>query len=90
MGRFCLICATCIPLLLSTNAVVEDALEQTLVPAERPYPYAIFGVQPGDYLNNIQSVFEERMAIELVPRRSKSASSPQTVRIFRRPMSIIY
>jgi hypothetical protein len=65
------------PLLLSNNAVAEDALEQALVPAERPYPYAIFGVQPGDDLNSSQGVFEERMAIELVPQIRVQSSNGQ-------------
>ena len=68
MGRFYLTCAIILPLLLPTYAAAEDVLEQSFLPNERPYSYAIFGVQPGDDTNSSQGVFEERMAIELVPQ----------------------
>ncbi|MBM7069866.1 hypothetical protein [Actibacterium sp. 188UL27-1] len=50
------------------RAVAEDVLETTVDPSERPYPYAIFNVQPGDSPDDSQTIFEERMAIELVPQ----------------------
>lgn len=50
------------------QAVAEDALKTTVDPGDRPYPYAIFNIQPGDSPDDSKSIFEERMAIELVPQ----------------------
>lgn len=50
------------------QAIAEDVLEATVDPGDRPYPYAIFNVQPGDSPDDNQTIFEERMAIELVPQ----------------------
>jgi len=46
--------------LLAMPALAESTLEVMPVPAERPYPYEILGLQPGDPLDDVLSVYAER------------------------------
>ena len=41
-------------------AVAEDNLVALPAPADRPYPYEILGLQPGDPLEDILAVYAER------------------------------
>ncbi len=43
-----------------TTAVAEESLTAIAPPTERPYPYEILGLQPGDPLAEVRSVFAER------------------------------
>lgn len=44
-----------------TSAIfAEDTLSAMPAPAERPYPYEILGLQPGDPLDNVLAVYAER------------------------------
>lgn len=58
-------------LLMPFQAIAEDVLVAMVEPGERPYPYAIFDIQPGASSDDSRSVFEERMAIELVPQEAQ-------------------
>ncbi|MVO18589.1 hypothetical protein [Parasedimentitalea huanghaiensis] len=44
----------------ATTAVAEDSLTTIAAPVERPYPYKILGLQPGDPLEDVLSVYAER------------------------------
>ena len=46
--------------LLAMPAFAESTLEVMPVPVERPYPYEILGLQPGDPIDEILSVYAER------------------------------
>lgn len=54
-------------MLLATSASAQDRLVETLIPEPRPYPYAILDIQPGEHRQDAQSMFEERMMLQLVP-----------------------
>lgn len=51
---------TAIAFVAATAAVAENELTPLDAPAERPYPYEIFGLQPGDPLDDILTVYAER------------------------------
>ena len=44
----------------ATTALAENTLEPLPAPAERPYPYEILGLQPGDPLEDVLTVYSER------------------------------
>lgn len=44
----------------ATSALAEDSLTPLPAPAERPYPYEILGLQPGDPLDDVLVVYAER------------------------------
>jgi len=46
--------------LVAMAAHAEDALVALPASAERPYPYNILGLQPGDPLDDVQAVYAER------------------------------
>lgn len=50
---------TCLAI-LPTFAVAQDVLTPIDPPAERPYPYEILGMQPGDSLDDVMAVFATR------------------------------
>lgn len=45
---------------LATTAAAEDGLTTIAPPAERPYPYEMLGLQPGDPLADVLTVYAER------------------------------
>lgn len=45
---------------LATAALAEDGLTAIAAPVERPYPYKILGLQPGDSLADVLTVYAER------------------------------
>ena len=45
---------------LTSAAVAEDSLTAIAAPVERPYPYKILGLQPGDPLADVRTVYAER------------------------------
>jgi len=45
---------------LAVPVLAEDTLTPLPAPAERPYPYEILGLQPGDPLNDVLGVYAER------------------------------
>jgi hypothetical protein len=45
---------------LTAPAFGENALSALPSPAERPYPYEILGLQPGDALEDVLTVYAER------------------------------
>ena len=55
--------ATCLAI-LPTFALAEDTLTPLDPPAERPYPYEILGMQPGDSLDDVMAVFADRSDAE--------------------------
>lgn len=52
--------ATLCSLTLATTAAAENTLTALPQPTERPYPYEILGLQPGDPLADVLAVFAER------------------------------
>lgn len=44
----------------ATAAFAEDTLTPLPAPAERPYPYEILGMQPGDPLEDVLAIYAER------------------------------
>ncbi|ASM74129.1 MULTISPECIES: hypothetical protein [Roseobacteraceae] len=52
--------ASLIAALVALPAFAEDALVAMPAPAERPYPYEILGLQPGDPLDDVLAVYAER------------------------------
>lgn len=44
----------------ATSAFAEDTLTPLPAPAERPYPYEILGLQPGDPLDDVLAVYADR------------------------------
>ena len=44
----------------ATTALAENTLTPLPAPAERPYPYEILGLQPGDALDDVLAVYSER------------------------------
>lgn len=46
--------------LVAMPALAEDSLVPMPAPAERPYPYEILGLQPGDPLGDVLAVYAER------------------------------
>lgn len=50
---------TCLAI-LPTFAAAQNVLTPIDPPAERPYPYAILGMQPGDSLDDVMAVFATR------------------------------
>ena len=51
--------STCLAI-LPTFAVAQNVLTPIDPPAERPYPYEILGMQPGDSLDDVMAVFASR------------------------------
>ena len=45
---------------IALPAFAEDVLVAVPAPADRPYPYEILGLQPGDPLENVLAVYAER------------------------------
>lgn len=58
-----LMAATCLAI-LPTLALAEGTLTPLDPPAERPYPYEILGMQPGDSLDDVMAVFANRSDAE--------------------------
>ncbi len=52
--------ASLVASLVALPAFAENALVAMPAPAERPYPYEILGLQPGDPLNDVLAVYAER------------------------------
>ncbi|TQM93619.1 hypothetical protein [Roseinatronobacter monicus] len=50
---------TCLAI-LPTFVAAQNVLTPIDPPAERPYPYAILGIQPGDSLDDVMAVFASR------------------------------
>ncbi|SDX84126.1 hypothetical protein [Roseicitreum antarcticum] len=59
---------------LATAAAAETALTAVPPPPDRPYPYEILGLQPGDPLADVTAVFDERSG-------EAPTSESQTVRV---------
>lgn len=55
-AKMALLFLTCAP----TLAAAENTLTPIQPPAERPYPFEILGLQPGDELSDVMTVFAER------------------------------
>lgn len=51
---------TAIAFIAATAAVAENELTPLDAPAERPYPYEILGLQPGDAFEDVLAVYSER------------------------------
>lgn len=47
-------------LLIASPAIAEHSFTPLPAPAERPYPYEILGLQPGDPLSDVLAVYAER------------------------------
>lgn len=62
--------------LIALPALAEDQLISVDPPAERPYPYEILGIQPGDDLDAVMQVFTERRKDE--PRGESEAIRVQS------------
>lgn len=45
---------------VSIPAFAEDMLTPMLAPSERPYPYEVLGLQPGDPLDDVLAIYAER------------------------------
>lgn len=58
MIRFSIAFVCCSP--FASIGFAEDTLTSMPAPAERPYPYEILGLQPGDPLDDVLAVFAER------------------------------
>ncbi len=52
--------ASLIAALIALPATAENALVAMPAPAERPYPYEILGLQPGDPLDDVLAIYAER------------------------------
>lgn len=52
--------AVCLGSMITTPSFAENSLTPQSPPAERPYPYEILGLQPGDPLGDILAVYAER------------------------------
>ena len=53
-----------IALLIAPPAFAESALTPLPAPAERPYPYEVLGLQPGDPLGDILAVYADRTDVD--------------------------
>lgn len=51
---------TAFALFAATSALGEKELKPLAAPAERPYPYEILGLQPGDAFDDVLAVYSER------------------------------
>jgi len=51
---------TAFALFAATSALAENELIPLAAPAERPYPYEILGLQPGDALDDVLAVYADR------------------------------
>ncbi len=58
MIRFSFALGCCLS--FASAAFAEDPLTATPAPTERPYPYEILGLQPGDPLDDVLAVYAER------------------------------
>jgi len=68
---------------LPSLSAAENTLTPIQPPAERPYPYEILGLQPGDEISDVMAVFSERSEAEPTSEREIVQISSPDNRVFK-------